>query len=319
MITKEQKNINGLTLIEIMIGVVISTIMMAAMYTSYNVVNSSYSKVTDKAKISRAGRDIITMMMRDIRLAGFKYYLGENSLEIPTKDNLGYESGAVDIEKSHAPIIIIKNRKGYDPDDWESEGTEDLANSPFCCDRIHIVYGDFNQRHRTTQPYKRYRITYFADMNEDVLLELEPKDQYYSIYKTKESWIQDFNVDIDTNNSEWTTDATLCPECYVREEVRSHIVDMEFIANGEDGKRFSPPPRPDEETPTASVELFNIRTVDLRLTFRSKNNFFRGDAPVDKPRLVKGIGNRSSEFTDDRYLRDSVVVTIHTRNIGEDL
>ena len=317
MITKEEKNISGLTLIEIMIGVVISTIMMGAMYTTYNVVNSSYSKVTDKAKISRASRDIVTMMMRDIRLAGFKYYLGENSLGIPTKDNLGYESGATDIKKSHAPIIIIKNRKGYNPDDWESEEVADLSNSPFCCDRIHIVYGDFNQHDSDAQPYKRYRITYFADLNEDSLLGLKPKDQYYSIYKTKESWIQDFNVDIDSNNSEWTTD---CPECYVREEVRSHIVDMEFIANGEDGKRFSPPPRPDEETPTtASVELFNIRTVDLRLTFRSKNNFFRGDAPVDKPRLVKGIGNRSSEFTDDRYLRDSVVVTIHTRNIGEDL
>ncbi len=77
MINKDKKNISGLTLIEIMIGVVISTIMMAAMYTSYNVVNSSYSKVTDKAKISRAGRDIITMMMRDIRLAGFKYYYGQ--------------------------------------------------------------------------------------------------------------------------------------------------------------------------------------------------------------------------------------------------
>ena len=59
MITKEEKNISGLTLIEIMIGIVISTIMMGAMYTTYNVVNSSYSKVTDKAKISRASRDIV--------------------------------------------------------------------------------------------------------------------------------------------------------------------------------------------------------------------------------------------------------------------
>ena len=316
MITKEEKNISGLTLIEIMIGIVISTIMMGAMYTSYNVVNSSYSKVTDKAKISRSGRDIVTMMMRDIRLAGFKYYLGENFLGIPTRDNLDYDSGAADITRSHAPIIIIKNRKGYIPDDWESDEVDDLSNSPLCCDRIHIVYGDFNQHDRATQPYKRYRITYFADLNEDSLLGLKPRDQYYSIYKTKESWEQDF---VNSANSDWTTDEEFCPECYVREEVRSHIVDMEFIANGEDGRIISPPPRPDEETPTASIELFNIRTVDLRLTFRSKNNFFRGDAPVDKPRLVKGIGNRTSEFTDDRYLRDSVVVTIHTRNIGEDL
>ena len=52
-------NIAGLTLIEILIGVVISTMMMAAMYTTYSVVNNSYSQVTDRAKISRSGRDLI--------------------------------------------------------------------------------------------------------------------------------------------------------------------------------------------------------------------------------------------------------------------
>ena len=68
----------GLTLIEILIEVVISAIMMSAMYTTYSVVNNSYSQVTDRAKISRSGRDIVGMLMRDIRLAGFKYYFGNN-------------------------------------------------------------------------------------------------------------------------------------------------------------------------------------------------------------------------------------------------
>ena len=40
----------GVTLIEILIGVVISMIMMAAMFTSYNAVNNSYSQVIDRAK-----------------------------------------------------------------------------------------------------------------------------------------------------------------------------------------------------------------------------------------------------------------------------
>ena len=68
------KHISGLTLIEIMIGIVITTIMMAAVYTSYSVVNQSYSQVSEKAKISRASRDIVTMLMTDVRMAGFKYY-----------------------------------------------------------------------------------------------------------------------------------------------------------------------------------------------------------------------------------------------------
>ena len=71
-----KKNITGFTLIEILIGVVISAIMMAAMFTTYTVVSNSYSQVSDVAGISRSGRDIVTLMMRDIRLAGFKYHYG---------------------------------------------------------------------------------------------------------------------------------------------------------------------------------------------------------------------------------------------------
>ena len=64
----------GVTLIEILIGVVISMIMMAAMFTSYNAVNNSYSQVIDRAKISQTGRDLIGMLVRDIRIAGFRYF-----------------------------------------------------------------------------------------------------------------------------------------------------------------------------------------------------------------------------------------------------
>ena len=304
MINKKQKNINGFTLLEILIGVVISTIMLAAIYTSYNVVNNSYSKVTEKAKISRSGRDIVTMMVRDIRMAGFKYYFGVNDLGIPSKDNLDYISGEDEINRSHAPIIIRKNTLGYDPA-GAGAAVGAVARSPLCCDSIHIVYGDFNQRD-ADQPYKRYRISYFADINDELV---GTGKEYFSIFKTKESWIQ---ADI-PDNSYWTTDQTLCPECFSREEVRGHIVDMEFVANGEDGKRFSPTPMPNADS---RVNLFNIKTVDVRLTFRSKKHFFRRDAPAERPRLVKGIGTRTGEFT-DKFLRDSVFVTIHTRNIGE--
>ena len=65
------KNIAGVTLVEILIGVVITAIMMGAIFTSYTVVNNSYSQVTDRAQISTSGRDIVGMLMRDIRMAGF--------------------------------------------------------------------------------------------------------------------------------------------------------------------------------------------------------------------------------------------------------
>ena len=66
--------IKGITLIEILIGIVISSIMMGAMFTSYKVVNGSYSQVIDKANISNKGRGFVNMLTRDILMAGFKYF-----------------------------------------------------------------------------------------------------------------------------------------------------------------------------------------------------------------------------------------------------
>ena len=109
------KNIAGLTLLEMLIGVVISSIMMGAIYTTYTVVNNSYSQVTERAKISRSGRDIVEMMMRDIRMAGFKYVLGTNTLGLPNRSYLEFVGGNTSIAESHDPIIIEKGESALGP------------------------------------------------------------------------------------------------------------------------------------------------------------------------------------------------------------
>ena len=294
----------GLTLIEILIGIAISSLMMAAMYTTYSVVNNSYSQVTDRAKISRSGRDIIGMLMRDIRLAGFKYYYGVNVAGIPKNDYLQYVGGDSSVKDSHDPIIIVEDELGYTTDTSGATPSLPTKNNAddMCCDKIHIVYGDFDQNN-LEQPYKRYKITYFA------LPRSSGNDKFYGIYKTKESWIQAVT---DTSGT-WTADPILCPECYSSELIRDHLTDMEFIAFGNQGKILNPPPSPDN--PSTRGDLYNIKIVDVRLTFRSKREFFRAEAQEGKPRLVKGLGDRTAEFF-DKFLRDSVVVTVHTRNIG---
>ena len=73
---KKLNKISGVTLIELLVGVAVTAIMMGAMFASYTAVNSSYKQVTDKARISSSSRDIVGMMMRDIRLAGYKHYYG---------------------------------------------------------------------------------------------------------------------------------------------------------------------------------------------------------------------------------------------------
>ena len=309
------KNIAGFTLIEMLIGVVISSIMMAAMYTTYSVVNNSYGQVVDKAKISRSGRDIVEMLMRDIRMAGFKYILGTNTFTVgtethsyPTRTYLEFKSGRNDLgslfskSDSHDPIIIVKSELGY------TRAEIGAATSPpakhdsqdLCCDKIHIVYDDFNQND-TTQPYKRYKTTYYA------LAITDGGDARYAVYKTFESWIQVLG----DATGEWRSD---CNECYVEQKVRDHVVDMEFIPFDIEGRKINPLEATSENPLEANRQkIYDIRVVDVRLTFRSKKEFFR----TDKVRPVKGISNRVWEKEEDKYLRDSVVVTIHTRNIGD--
>ena len=69
-------------LVEILIGIVITTLIMGALYTSYNVVNKTYSQVSEKANISKTSRDLVSMLMRDIRMAGFKFYVGTHDKKI---------------------------------------------------------------------------------------------------------------------------------------------------------------------------------------------------------------------------------------------
>ena len=72
MIKEKFKPNTGLTLIEILIGIIVSSIMMAAIYTTYSIVNTTYNQVLEKAKVSRSSRDLIELLIRDARMAGYK-------------------------------------------------------------------------------------------------------------------------------------------------------------------------------------------------------------------------------------------------------
>ena len=269
------KTITGMTLIEVLIGVLISSIMIGAMYTTYNVVNNSYSQVTDKAKISRSGRDIVEMLMRDIRMAGYKYYLGINNLGLPERSYLEFKDGRDNFAESHHGIVIIK---AVDPEaighNIDGDATPLLKNNTndMCCDKIHIVYDDFNQND-PIQPYKRYRITYYAEPINDA----NGNDPRYGVYRSKQSWIQVLGDETGAWSSE-------CTECYKSELIRDHLVDMEFIPFDREGRVIIPAPRPDN---ISRNNLTRITAVDVRLSCRSKREFFKFEPTADKPRYVK--------------------------------
>ena len=385
--------IAGLTLIEIMIGIVITTIMMAAVYTSYSVVNQSYSQVSDKAKISRASRDIVTMLMRDVRMAGFKYYAGSHEIAqyasrtqecyngsgiaLPKNSYLYFDNGFDNPLESHNALVIRKNTLGFGivSDTTTSLSTNNtnvtgttVDTGSNCCDQIQIVYEDFNQNdfRDGEQPYKKYRITYYALPNGSGGFAAYKRVEHYSqprngcdlfeqatpppeqndggndplgagnLFNLENqfglgrdpnaggiigSGVGDDSTDVNSiTRGLWLTN---CNECTPGVMVRNYIDDMEFIPFDKDGKviqdssgRFPAP-----EHVGIRDRLQDIRGVDIRLTWVSKDDFYRDAATTDKPRTILGLGgtDRNSLIADgkDKKLRDSVIVTVHTRNIGE--
>jgi len=246
------------------------------MYTSYNVVNNSFSQVTGRASVSAAGRDVSAMLIRELRMAGFRYY----------GDNLYFDDGkGLDGEENnHYPIII-----------------REPADS--CCDRIEIVYGDYDSNREGTEidpKFLRFKVIYFAAL----------EDGNYNLYKVKLKW----------NNAEqhWVyvyggTPDAVYPDTPITvrdaELLRKYVVNMEFVPTNEDGQVIPTP-----LTVNENEEYLNkIRTVDLKITFRSKDDFFKKKI-IRKIESIKGAVRHVNQ--EDKFLRDSIVLSVFTRNIG---
>ena len=256
------KNIQGITLIEILIGVVISSIMMGAMLTSYKVVNGSYRQVIDKASIGNSSRTFSDMLLRDIRMGGYKHF----DDPLITVDN----NSNPDI-----PIEIIKN-----------------ANNT-CCDKITIVYGDFDRNLSNDAKFKRYKVTYSSTVSTS-------EDGVFQIRKTKEEW---------NNTSSTWEDKSENIETYTNEVVADFVADIEFIAKDELGNEIIPPPTWNNKN---SDKIYSIHTIEIFLTFRSKNAFYNNS----KARTITSLfSTERNQENDDRFLRDPIILNAYTRNL----
>ena len=242
--------ISGLTLIEILIGIVITSIMMGAMYTSYNVVNNSFSQVTGRASVSAAGRDVSAMLIRELRMAGFRYY----------GDNLYFDDGKGlnGEENNHYPIII-----------------KEPAGS--CCDRIEIVYGEYDSSRAGTEidpKFLRFKVIYFAGL----------VDGNYNLYKVKLKWNnadQTWRYVYGGEPDEQYPDTPITIQD--SELLRKYVVNMEFVPIDNDGNVISTPLTVDKN----EEYLNQIRTLDLKITFRSKDDFFKKKI-IRKIESIKG-------------------------------
>ena len=281
---KKLSSIAGVTLIEILIGILISVIMMGAMFTSYTAVNNTYRQVTDRAKISQAGRDIVGMIVRDVRMAGFKYF-----------------GDSIKTTNAHAPIIITKS-----------------SNFATECDKIEIVYGDvnYNASGSPKYTYERFKVTYECKRSTapDKTKPVRSNGTYppidaFAVYKSKVKW----NAN---SQSWWNPSLDNDSRTYSEEVIVDYVQDLIFNPIDDKGLLISPPPTP---TNAKKDFLYKIKTVDIALNVRSTKEFFRaaklrkffalGDAQRD------GSGSNTKAKT-DKFLRETIVVSAHARNLG---
>ena len=287
---KKFSKISGLTLIEILIAIVISSLMMAAMFTSYSVVNSTYRQVTDRAKISQAGRDLVGQILREVRMAGYKYF----------NDNIA-------ADESHVPIKITK-RKGFGdagtkvPKEFEEVG----------CDTLEIVYGsvdydtDADEDKRYT--YTRYKIKYWCEASAKIDPFTDKEIKGFKVLKAREKWDG-------SKFSALSTDDTL----FDREEVLDFVQDMVFVPLDENGKRIdadSSGKYSNGQVTPGSGKEYDVRTVDIGLIVRSTRPFYRDDKRSGVIRKIISLTSGRDISEEDRYLRDIITVTANARNVG---
>ena len=243
-------------------------------------------------------------------MAGYKYYLGTNNLGFPSQSNLQFITGTNEIGDSHDPIVIEQDTLGHDssdPDGYVRPTKNNLIAGQVdaCCDKIHFVYDDFDHLDNN-QPYKRYKVTYFADIEFDGT-EQNPTNKRYAVFKTKIGWRQSLNE----TTGDWDPN---CPTCYDRELIKDYVEDMEFIPLDKNGRVLTPYPSP--TTDNSSRNLYKVRAIDMRIAFVSEKPFFKFERGQGNPRQISGFSRNIKSYT-DRNLRESVVVTVYTRNVVE--
>ena len=273
---KKFKKIAGLTLIEILIAVVISSLMMAAMFTSYTIVNNTYRQVTDRAKLSQAGRDLIGQLLREIRMAGYRYV---NDDMAPDNDH-----------------VAIKITKG--------SGLEGGT-----CDKLQIVYGSVDYTSTAAEgeryEYTRYQITYECEKSTQVETLADGSKQTidgFKILKSKKKW------DVATNTFETGTDDTL----YEEEMVLDYVQDLIFVPFDANGKQIGNQDPGNVVPGLANID--SLRTVDIALIVRSTKPFYRENKNREVTSIYDS--DRKIDHKTDKYLREIITVTANARNAG---
>ncbi|MBC8549217.1 MAG: prepilin-type N-terminal cleavage/methylation domain-containing protein, partial [Candidatus Brocadiales bacterium] len=115
------------TLVEMLVALAVSSIIVGAAYSSYQMVATQYKKNMDVAEMHTSGRAIMRIIERDVRMAGFEYRDKDAKVTYGTISN---------------PLEI-----------------KDSGNK--CCDEVTVVYDYYDEEAKKAQ---RIRIRYWAEL-----------------------------------------------------------------------------------------------------------------------------------------------------------
>jgi len=121
------KYLKAFTLVEMLVALAVSSIIIGAAYSSYQMVATQYKKNMDVAEMHTSGRAIMRIIERDVRMAGFEYRDKDAKVTYGTIGN---------------PLAI-----------------KDSGNK--CCDEVTVVYDYYDEEAKKAQ---RIKIRYWAEI-----------------------------------------------------------------------------------------------------------------------------------------------------------
>jgi prepilin-type N-terminal cleavage/methylation domain-containing protein len=104
------RNQKGMSLVEILVAIVVSTIVISAAYASYSVISKNYEFQKDMKYMSQSARAVVKMIARDVRMAGYTEFNKQQITEaVKITDSSGTCCDRIDIvyDKSSSERIKI--------------------------------------------------------------------------------------------------------------------------------------------------------------------------------------------------------------------
>ena len=276
----------GMTLVEVLVAIVIGVISASAVFYSYNIFNKSYQSVVDKAKISSSSRNALSMILKDLRNAGYC--------------DINY-NGSCDrlIEKKDNHFAWVENYKVTFSQYNQIGGTDYLA----------IEYN--------TSPTDRIEIRYYLiayDRNN-----LKEANGISTFYLAREE-IENPSINYTYRGQNYGLGKRMNCQNLKRQKECAPIMmtpfvsDFQVVFKDKNGKELNDVCFNDCALQIAIDNQKEVHTAEIYLTVRSPNQIYKKDRTIIITNHDPGKKGLKQTIT-DRYHRETFYASAYLRNI----